>query len=123
MLGAKAIAGAYRKAWQSRIARAATGSNLGADANREAKAANRDGRQLFGGVMRDAGRIGDRGHNSLPVPPSRRELRWACSIAAAAQAPSRFRSGAYLFQLPGVALARDPAFRCRLKATVSSRGT
>ena len=32
-------------------------------------------------------------------------------------------SGAYLFQLPGIALARDPAFRCRLKATVPNRRT
>ena len=32
-------------------------------------------------------------------------------------------SSAYLFQLPGIALARDPAFRCRLKATVPSRRT
>jgi hypothetical protein len=24
-----------------------------------------------------------------------------------------YMSGAYLFQLPGIALARDPAFRCR----------
>jgi hypothetical protein len=30
---------------------------------------------------------------------------------------------AYSFQLPGIALARDPAFRCRLKATVPSRRT
>jgi hypothetical protein len=32
-------------------------------------------------------------------------------------------AGAYLFQLPGIALARDPAFRGRLKATVPSRRT